>query len=72
MGNSYDIAIIGMACIFPKAPNLRTFWENILAKVDGIDDAPDDWGADRFLGDNLATDHPSSVFQSATFVKALC
>ena len=30
------IAIIGMACIFPKAPDLRSFWVNILAGVDAI------------------------------------
>ena len=35
-------AIIGMACIFPKAPNLQTFWQNIVSKVDAIDDPPED------------------------------
>jgi hypothetical protein len=25
-----DIAIIGMACLLPKAPNLQAYWENIL------------------------------------------
>ncbi len=33
-----EVAIIGMACIFPKAPNLQTFWQNIVSKVDAIDD----------------------------------
>ena len=41
-----SVAIIGMACVFPKAPNLRVFWENILGKVDAIDDPPVEWGAD--------------------------
>jgi acyl transferase domain-containing protein len=41
-----DVAIIGMACLFPKAPSLRVFWENILAGVDALDDPPHDWGAD--------------------------
>jgi acyl transferase domain-containing protein len=35
-----DIAIIGMSCVFPKAPDLKTFWENILASVDAIGDPP--------------------------------
>ena len=35
-----DIAIVGMACIFPKAPDLQTFWSNITNKVDGIGEAP--------------------------------
>jgi acyl transferase domain-containing protein/phosphopantetheinyl transferase/acyl carrier protein len=41
-----DTAIIGMACVFPKAPDLGAFWENILAGVDAIDDPPADWRAD--------------------------
>ena len=37
-----EVAIIGMACIFPKAPNLQTFWQNIVSKVDAIDEPPED------------------------------
>src|SRR5690606_8645356 len=29
-----DVAIIGMACLLPRAPDLQTYWENILNKVD--------------------------------------
>ena len=39
---SHDIAIIGMACILPKAGDLCTYWENILAKVDAITEVPKD------------------------------
>ena len=35
-----DIAIIGMACLFPKALDLKMFWQNILSKVDAVTDAP--------------------------------
>jgi acyl transferase domain-containing protein/NAD(P)H-dependent flavin oxidoreductase YrpB (nitropropane dioxygenase family)/NAD(P)-dependent dehydrogenase (short-subunit alcohol dehydrogenase family) len=35
-----DVAIIGMACLLPKAPNLWTYWENILNKVDAITEVP--------------------------------
>lgn len=35
-----DIAIIGMACIFPKAPTLQTYWENILNRVSAITEVP--------------------------------
>jgi acyl transferase domain-containing protein/NAD(P)H-dependent flavin oxidoreductase YrpB (nitropropane dioxygenase family)/NAD(P)-dependent dehydrogenase (short-subunit alcohol dehydrogenase family) len=41
-----DVAIIGMACMMPKAPNLRRYWENILHKVDAIGEVPQhrwDW-----------------------------
>ncbi|MFQ5843342.1 MAG: beta-ketoacyl synthase N-terminal-like domain-containing protein, partial [Thermodesulfobacteriota bacterium] len=37
-----DVAIIGMACIFPKASNVQTYWENILNKVDAIREIPKD------------------------------
>lgn len=42
-----DIAIIGMACIFPGAPDVQTYWQNIVSKVDAISDPPEDWGADE-------------------------
>jgi acyl transferase domain-containing protein/NAD(P)-dependent dehydrogenase (short-subunit alcohol dehydrogenase family) len=35
-----DIAIVGMACILPKAGDLQTYWENILAKVNAITEVP--------------------------------
>jgi len=43
------IAIIGMACLFPAAPDLDTYWQNILSKVDAVIDPPQDsWWAQRF------------------------
>ena len=41
-----DIAIVGMACIFPGAPDIRTFWQNIVNKVDCVTDPPEDWGGE--------------------------
>jgi acyl transferase domain-containing protein/phosphopantetheinyl transferase (holo-ACP synthase) len=43
------IAIIGMACIFPQAPDLAAFWNNILDGVDAIGEPVEDWGARRYL-----------------------
>jgi acyl transferase domain-containing protein/phosphopantetheinyl transferase (holo-ACP synthase) len=43
------IAIIGMACIFPEAPDLRTFWRNILASVDAVGEPDPEWEARRYL-----------------------
>ncbi|MFO0891867.1 MAG: beta-ketoacyl synthase N-terminal-like domain-containing protein [Isosphaeraceae bacterium] len=34
------VAIVGMACILPGAPDLRTFWSNIVNKVDSITEVP--------------------------------
>jgi acyl transferase domain-containing protein len=36
-----DVAIIGMSCCYPKAPNLAAFWRNILAGVDAIGEPPE-------------------------------
>ena len=35
-----DIAIVGMSCLLPGAPDLRTFWRNILARKDAITEIP--------------------------------
>jgi acyl transferase domain-containing protein len=43
---SCAVAIVGMACAFPGAPDLRGFWENVVAGVDAIGEPPADWGAD--------------------------
>lgn len=43
------IAVIGMACIFPQAPDLQTFWNNILQGVDAIGEPVENWGAQRYL-----------------------
>jgi len=43
------IAIIGMACIFPQAPDLQAFWNNILGSVDAIGEPVANWDAQRYL-----------------------
>ena len=43
------IAIVGMDCIFPKAPDRDAFWKNILDKVDAVTAAPPDWNAADYL-----------------------
>ena len=43
------VAIVGMACTFPKAPDIETFWRNIVAKVDAVTQAPANrWDVSRF------------------------
>ena len=37
-----DIAIVGMAAILPGAGDVRTFWENTLAKRDSVTEVPAD------------------------------
>ena len=40
---THDVAIVGMACVFPGARNLREFWCNVVRQVDAISDPPDSW-----------------------------
>jgi acyl transferase domain-containing protein/NAD(P)H-dependent flavin oxidoreductase YrpB (nitropropane dioxygenase family)/acyl carrier protein len=35
-----DIAIVGMACMFPQAPDLATFWANVLSGADAVTEVP--------------------------------
>jgi acyl transferase domain-containing protein/phosphopantetheinyl transferase len=51
LGTPDDIAIVGMAATFPQAPDVDTFWGNILAKVDAVGEAPPGW-----LGDDIIYD----------------
>ncbi len=45
-----EVAIVGMGCRFPGAPDLATYWENILAGRDGVVETPRDrWDASRFV-----------------------
>jgi acyl transferase domain-containing protein len=40
MAEPVEVAIVGMAAVFPGAPDLGTYWSNILAGVDAISDVP--------------------------------
>ncbi len=37
-----EVAIVGMACLMPGADSLRTFWENVLGRVDAVTEIPAD------------------------------
>jgi len=48
-----DIAIIGMASIFPQSKNLQEYWEKIIYKVDCITDVPASrWNIDEYYDPN--------------------
>lgn len=38
-----DIAIVGMASVFPKAHDVREYWQNLVDKVDGVTDGVPEW-----------------------------
>ncbi|MEZ0089149.1 SDR family oxidoreductase [Streptacidiphilus sp. EB129] len=35
-----EIAVIGMACMFPQAPDLPAFWANVVGGVDAVTEVP--------------------------------
>ena len=39
-GSNRDVAIVGMACMFAKAPDLSSYWSNVLNKVVAVGDVP--------------------------------
>jgi acyl transferase domain-containing protein/phosphopantetheinyl transferase len=46
---SEPIAIVGMSCLFPGAPDVDSFWANILGKVDAVSDPPPEaWDPDVY------------------------
>lgn len=49
--NPRDVAVIGMACVFPGADNVDAFWRNIVAGRDAISDIP----AGRWPGSRLTS-----------------
>lgn len=44
----HDIALIGLAGIYPGAPTIDRLWNNILSKVEAVTEAPLSWNAKRF------------------------
>jgi acyl transferase domain-containing protein/NAD(P)H-dependent flavin oxidoreductase YrpB (nitropropane dioxygenase family)/NAD(P)-dependent dehydrogenase (short-subunit alcohol dehydrogenase family)/acyl carrier protein len=48
-GEGADIAIVGMACIFPGAPDLESYWSNLALGVDSIREVPHErWNPERY------------------------
>jgi acyl transferase domain-containing protein/NAD(P)H-dependent flavin oxidoreductase YrpB (nitropropane dioxygenase family) len=44
-----DIAVVGMACVFPQAPDLAAFWANIVAGRDAVTEvSPQRWDPARY------------------------
>jgi acyl transferase domain-containing protein/phosphopantetheinyl transferase len=68
-----DVAIIGMACLFPGAPDLAAYWDNICNGVDAISDAPPErldslyFDEDSTSTDRLYARRGGFIDQYATF-----
>lgn len=54
-GRSGAVAIVGMACAFSGAPDVDSYWRNILAKVDATcDPPPQSWDPDVYYDPDFA------------------
>ena len=59
--NHDDIAIIGMACLLPKAQDLRSYWRNIVQRVDAIREVSEDrWRPADFFDPKRGT--PDKIY----------
>jgi len=56
-----DIAIVGMAALFPQAKDLRTYWQNILNRVNAVTAAPDEWSQGFVDPDSTANNRINSA-----------
>ncbi|QFT64330.1 type I polyketide synthase [Roseivivax sp. THAF30] len=55
-----DIAIVGMAGMFPGAGDIHRFWANICAKLDFVGEPPPEWEAERYLSAEGPTHIPTA------------
>jgi acyl transferase domain-containing protein/phosphopantetheinyl transferase (holo-ACP synthase) len=54
-GHSGGVAITGMSCLFPGAPDVDAYWRNILDKVDATSDPPPEaWDPDVYYDPDFA------------------
>ncbi|MGS0740634.1 beta-ketoacyl synthase N-terminal-like domain-containing protein [Glaciimonas sp. GG7] len=64
-----DIAIIGMACRFPGAPNYKVFWDNLNNGVSSIAEIPDErWDKEKYYAPVNAENAHTSVSKWGGFI----
>ncbi|WP_126975417.1 type I polyketide synthase [Frigidibacter oleivorans] len=56
-----DIAIVGMAGLYPGADDVDVFWQNILTKVDAVTDSAEGWVGDGSILDP-ESDDPLKIY----------
>jgi len=62
MAEPVEVAIVGMAAVFPGAPDLATYWSNILAGVDAIAEVPASRWDPCFYDPAAATRHSDRMY----------
>ncbi len=67
---SGDIAIVGMSGLFAGAPDVDSYWNNIVNKVCAVDDPLPEWGGELFL--DPQSDELTRIYtQKGGFLKEL-
>lgn len=62
VGTPDDIAIIGMSATFAGAPDVATYWSNILNKVEAIQEASESWIGDPSIFDPDCTPDSQKIY----------
>lgn len=53
-GKALDVAIIGMACIYPGAKNIEEYWRNIITGKDSVTEVPDErWNKELYYNPDI-------------------
>ncbi|MFG3527258.1 SDR family NAD(P)-dependent oxidoreductase [Streptomyces sp. NPDC047917] len=56
-----DIAIVGMACVFPKAPDVESFWGHVLSGTDAVTEVPASrWDPSVYYAEDGSGEHTPS------------
>ena len=55
------VAIVGMSALFPDAPNLHQYWDNIINKIDSIIEVPKSrWNIEDYY--DIDTEAPDKTY----------
>ena len=64
------VAITGMSCLFPGAPDVDAYWRNILGKVDAVSDPPPEaWDPDVYYDPEFENRDATYCNAAATSVR---
>lgn len=66
-----DIAIVGMACVYPGAKNLDEFWTNIITAKDSVTEVPDSRWDKEFYYDPESKDGEKTSSKWGGFIPSI-
>lgn len=68
-----DVAVVGMACVLPGAPDVEAFWANVVDGIDSVSEVPASrWQLDRHFDpdydSSTGSDEPMSISKWGGFI----